>query len=264
MSPSTSGTPVLRAWRRIPGPPHDPVKARLLRLHRALERRFGPQRWWPGRTPFEVSVGAILTQHTAWTSAKRAIGSLRREGALTARAVDAIREAELARLIRAAGTYRLKARRLKAFTRWLVDRAGGRFAFLRAAPLDALRRELLEVPGLGPETVDAILLYAAGRPVFVAEAYARRVLARHGLVSPRDGYERVRRFVEAHLPSDPALFNEFHALLVEVGKRACRTIPVCDGCPLAADLITRTPRSHRPAARRHPGRRASGRARPSP
>lgn len=212
------------------------MKARLLRLYRALARRFGPQRWWPGRTPFEISVGAILTQHTAWSNAALAIRALRRRRLLHARGIDAITEAELAGVIRSAGTFRLKARRVKGFTRWLIDRFGGRYEGMRRAPLHALRADLLTVPGLGPETADAILLYAAGRPVFVADAYARRVLERHRLLPPGTGYEDARRFLESHLPSDPALFNEFHALLVQVGKRNCRTRPECETCPLGFDL----------------------------
>jgi endonuclease-3 related protein len=224
-----------------PGPPRDPVKGRLLRLYRALERRFGPQQWWPGRTPFEVAVGAILTQHTAWTNAARGVAALRGRRLLTPAALAAVPERDVARLIRAAGTYRLKARRLRAFTRWLLDRFGGRFGRMRQAPLVPLRCELLDVPGLGPETADAILLYAAGRPVFVADAYARRVLARHRLIRAAAGYEEARAFLEAHLPSDPALFNELHALLVAVGKRYCRTIPRCADCPLRFDLRGRGP-----------------------
>ena len=202
----------------------------------ALERRFGPQRWWPGRTAYEVAVGAVLTQHTAWTNAARAVAALRARHLLRPDRVAALREAELAATIRAAGTYHLKARRLLALTRWLLARFGGRFDGLRRAPLLPLRRELLALHGLGPETVDAILLYAAGRPLFVADAYARRVLVRHGLLPPGAGYEQARGFVEAHLPSDPALFNELHALLVAVAKAHCRTVPCCEGCPLRFDL----------------------------
>lgn len=227
---------MLTHWRRIPGPPRDDVKARLLRLYRALLRRFGRQGWWPGRTPFEIAAGAILTQHTAWTNAARAIAALRAEPALSATAIDRMSAPRLAAIIRPAGTYRLKARRLKAFTRWLVVRHGGRFGGLRQTPLAIARAELLRVPGLGPETADAILLYAAHRPVFVADAYARRALARHGLLSPRASYEDARAFLEAHLPSDPALFNEFHALLVALGKRHCRATAHCDDCPLGFDL----------------------------
>jgi endonuclease III related protein len=225
-------------WRGIPGPERDPIKARLLRLYRDLARRFGPQHWWPGRTPFEIATGAILAQHTAWTNAARAIAALRRARLLSAERVDRVAESHLAETIRAAGTYRLKAQRLKAFTRWLVARHDGDFAGLRAAPLASLRAELLAISGLGPETADAILLYAAHRPVFVADAYARRALARHGLISANVSYDDARRFIEAHLPSDPALFNEFHALLVALGKQYCRTVPDCTPCPLRYDLPT--------------------------
>lgn len=219
----------------------------------ALAARFGPQRWWPGRTPFEIAAGAILTQHTAWMNAARAVAALGRARLLFPQRLAAASPDALARVIRAAGTYRVKARRLQAFARWLRDRFGGRFEPMRLAPLAPLRRELLEVPGLGPETADAILLYAAGRPVFVADAYVRRVLARHGLVPPGAGYEAVRARVEAHLPSDPALFNELHALLVAVGKSHCRAVPRCAECPLRYDL-----RGHPPGG--VTGRRGSGAA----
>ena len=223
MSPSMASAtprrgPALTAYRRIPGPPRDPVKARLLRLHVALLRRLGPQRWWPGRSPYEIAVGAILTQNTAWTNAARAVAALRAQRLLDPRRLVATPEAELGAVIRTAGTYRIKARCLLDFTRWLLERHGGRFHALRRAPLAPLRAEMLGVRGLGPETVDAILVYAAGRPVFVADAYARRVLARHRLLAPGTGYEEARAFVEAHLPSDPALLGELHALLVAAGK----------------------------------------------
>ena len=232
---------MLTAWRRIPGPPRDRIKARLLRLYRALLTRYGPQDWWPARTPFEVAVGAILTQHTAWSGAARAVAALRARGLLAPHRLAFGDDALVAALVRPAGTYRLKARRLRDFARWLVARFAGDFREMRRAPLGPLRREVLSVPGLGPETADAILLYAAGRPVFVADAYTRRVLARHRLV-PRDaGYEQARLFVEAHLPSDPALFNEFHALLVAVAKAHCRTVPRCERCPLSPDLGGRGP-----------------------
>jgi len=235
--PSTrSGRPALSAWRRIPGPPRDAVRARLLRLYRDLLRAFGPQGWWPGDSPFEIAVGAILTQHTAWSQAARAVAALRARRLLSARAIVAAPDGVLLGAIRPAGTYRLKSRRVRDFSAWLLARFGGRFEGMRRAPLADIRRDLLTVPGLGPETADAILLYAAGRPVFVADAYARRVLARHRLLSARADYETARAFVETHLPSDPALFNEFHALLVAAGKDHCRTIARCDGCPLRHDL----------------------------
>ena len=218
------------------------MRARLLRVYRDLLRRFGPQGWWPGRSPFEIALGAILTQHTAWSQAARAVAALRARRLLDPQALAQASDATLHEAIRPAGTYRLKARRVRDFTEWLLARFDGRFERMRRAPLDALRRELLAVPGLGPETVDAILLYAAGRSVFVADAYARRVLSRHRLLSPRADYETARAFVEGHLPSDPALFNELHALLVTVGKTFCRTVPLCRECPLRRDLAGRPPR----------------------
>ena len=242
MSPSIgSGRPLLARWRRIPGPPRDGVKARLLRLYAALERRYGPQRWWPGRTSYEIAVGAILVQFTAWGNAARAIRELRSRGLLSPTRLAAAAEADVAAAVRAAGPYRLKARRVRAFTRWLLERFGGRFHRMRRAPLSPLRQDLLRVNGIGLETADAILLYAAGRPVFVVDEYARRVLERHGLIAPKAAYEAIRAFVEAHLPSDPALFNEYHALLVAVGRDHCGTVPRCDGCPLRFDLRGRGP-----------------------
>ena len=225
----------------MPGPPRDRAKRRLLRLYGALLRRFGRQRWWPGRTPYEVAVGAVLAQHTAWVNAAHAIAALRSRRLLTPARVADLSVSDLARVIRPAGTHRVKARRLQALTRWLVGSSSGSFDRMRTAPLGPLRRSLLEIPGLGPETADAILLYAVGRPVFVADAYARRVLARHRLIGPTAGYEEARAWLEAHLPSDPGLFNEFHALLVAVGKSNCRTVPHCDDCPLRPDLRGRAP-----------------------
>lgn len=218
------------------------MRARLLRVYRDLLRRFGHQHWWPGRSPFEIATGAILTQHTAWSQAARAVAALRARRLLSPRALARAPIAVLREAIRPAGTYRLKAARLREFTAWLLARFDGRFEGMRRAPLGPLRRELLAVPGLGPETVDAILLYAAARPVFVADAYVRRVLTRHRLLSPRADYETARAFVEAHLPSDPELFNELHALLVTVGKTYCGPVPLCAECPLYRDLDGRPPR----------------------
>jgi endonuclease-3 related protein len=227
--------------RGAPGPLRDRSKARLLRLYTALYRRFGPQRWWPGRSPYEIAVGAVLTQHTAWGNAARAIAHLRARRLLTPARLSRVDLGTLARVIRAAGTPQVKARRLRSLTRWIVDHVDGRMHRLRELPLDSLRASLLEVPGVGAETADAILLYAAGRPVFVADAYARRVLARHRLIDGRAGYEEARRWLEAHLPSDPELFNEFHALLVAVGKSNCRSLPRCEDCALRFDLRGRRP-----------------------
>jgi endonuclease III related protein len=213
----------------------------LLRLYAALRGRFGGQHWWPGRTPYEVAVGAVLTQHTAWPNAARAVEALRARRLLKPARLAALDASDLAAVIRSAGTPRVKARRILALTGWLVESMGGSFRRLRTAPLVPLRRRLLDITGLGPETADAILLYAAGRPVFVADAYTRRVLSRHRLIGRAAGYEEARAWLEAHLPSDPTLFNEFHALLVAVGKSNCRTAPRCEDCPLRADLQGRGP-----------------------
>ena len=186
-------------------------------------------------------MGAVLTQHTAWPNAARAVEALRAKRLLTPARVAAFNASLLAGVIRSAGTPSVKARRILALTDWLVESMGGNFSRLRTAPLVALRRRLLDIQGLGPETADAILLYAAGRPVFVADAYTRRILSRHRLIGPASGYEETRAWLEAHLPSDPALFNEFHALFVAVGKSNCRTAPNCEDCPLRADLQGRAP-----------------------
>ena len=221
--------------------PH-PLRRRLLRLYERLHRRYGPQRWWPARARFEVVVGAILTQNAAWRNAERAIARLRAANALDLAAVLALRPARLATLLRPSGTFRVKARRLRAFAGHVSRRHGGRLGRLLALPLPSLRAELRGIPGIGPETADAIALYAAGRPIFVVDAYTRRILGRHRLVDPDSDYATVQAFVMAHLPHDPALFNEFHALLVRVGKEHCRTRPRCEGCPLRFDLRGRPPR----------------------
>lgn len=181
-------------------------------------------------------MGAILTQNTAWANVERALAALKSRGLLTPARLGVLPVPRLARLIRPSGTYRVKARRLSAFLAFLRRRCRGDLSRLVVAPLDALRSELLGVSGLGPETADSILLYALGRPVFVVDAYTRRVVARHFLLSPGAGYEEVRLFFERHLPSDPRLFNEYHALLVAAGKQYCRSRPRCDKCPLRFDL----------------------------
>lgn len=218
------------------------VRRRLLGLYAALHGGFGPQHWWPARTRFEVVVGAILTQNTAWANVERALAALRSLKLLTHARLAALPLPRLARLIRSSGTFRVKARRLRAFLAYLNGRYGGSLDRMNRAPLDDLRRELLAVPGVGPETADSILLYALGRPVFVVDAYTRRVVSRHRLL-PRDAsYEEVRGFFERHLPGDPRLFNEYHALLVAVGKEYCRSRPRCAQCPLRFDLRGRPPR----------------------
>jgi endonuclease-3 related protein len=202
-----------------------------------LHQRLGPQGWWPARTRLEVILGAILTQNTAWSNAAVAVGRLRRAGLLNLAKLHTASRSELEHCIRPAGFYRQKAATIRNFLNWLERACGGSLAKLFALPAEEARRELLKVRGFGPETVDAILLYAGRRAFFVADAYTRRILARHRLVSARAGYSAVQQFLQQHLPPDQALFNQFHALLVEVGKRFCRRQqPDCEACPLKAFL----------------------------
>lgn len=189
-------------------------------------------------------MGAILTQNAAWRNAARALARLRRARALDLGALLALSPGRLAALIRPSGTYRVKARRLRALAQHVRTRHGGRLARLLALPLPALRAELRAIPGIGAETADAIALYAAGRPVFVVDAYTRRILVRHRLVRPDVRDAALQALLMAHLPHDPALFNEFHALLVRVAKEHCRARPECRGCPLRPDLRGRPPRPY--------------------
>ena len=221
MSPSTR-SPVLTGWRRIPGPPRDAVKARLLRLHVALLRRFGPQRPWPGRSAYEIAVGVILAPNPTRSDVPRAIAALRQRRLLDAHRLMRVPEATLATVIRPAGASRVGARRVRTFTAWLLRRCNGRFDRLRRAPLAPLRAEMLAILGLGPETVDAILLHAAHRPIALPDASTRRLLVRHRLIRAGAGYETARAFLEAHLPSDPRLFHELHALVLAAGTAARR------------------------------------------
>ena len=207
---------VLSGWRRIPGPARDPAKARLLRLRRTLLRRLGSQAGHPGRSAYEIALGIVLTRHRASPDAAQPLAALRSRRLLDPRRLLAVPEADLAEIV---GTGRSTARKARGFTAWLVTRFDGRFEEMRRAPLAALRGELRAVSDLGPETADAILLYAANRPVFVAGTSARRVLAHHRFVPAGAGYEAARAFAEAHLPSDPALFRELHGLLVAASHR---------------------------------------------
>ncbi|MBI4576266.1 MAG: endonuclease III domain-containing protein [Planctomycetes bacterium] len=209
-------------------------RAELLAIYRSLLAAFGPQRWWPARTPFEVCVGAILTQNTAWTHVERAIANLRRERVLGPRKLRRLAPRRLAGLLRPAGYFNVKERRLRAFLDLIHERHGGSIRrLLRQEPV-RLREELLGVKGIGKETADSMVLYAAGAPRFVVDAYTHRVLCRHGLAAPGDGYDAVQALFEDALPREARLYNEYHALLVHLGKDYCRSRrPRCESCPLA-------------------------------
>jgi len=206
-----------------------------MQMYRRLLRALGPQHWWPARHPFEVMVGAILTQATAWHNVERAIDNLRQAGALSAERLAATPRARLHSLIRPAGYFRQKAVRLHTLSRWALDRFQGRPGRMFRVKPRRLREELLRISGIGPETADAILLYAGHQPLFVIDAYTRRIFGRHFLIDGREPYEAVQRLVMDRLPKSPKLFNEFHALLVELGRRHChRRAPDCERCPLQA------------------------------
>jgi endonuclease-3 related protein len=211
----------------------------LSEAYAKLLAAFGPQHWWPGESPFEVLVGAVLVQNTAWRNVERAMENLRDAGLMKPRKLYAIPESELAELIRPAGYYQVKARRLRNLLRFVVEHYDGSLDAMFSVGVSTLREELLGVNGIGPETADAILLYAGGLPSFVVDAYAHRVLARHGWIGYEADYHEIKDYIEASLPQDAALYNEYHALLVRVGKEYCRkTGPKCEACPLAPLLPT--------------------------
>jgi len=205
---------------------------RLREIYALLYDRFGPQGWWPGDGAFEVIVGAILTQNTNWANVVKAISNLKAAGCMDVERLAAIRLEELAELIRPAGYYRVKARRLKSFLAWLSGAYGGLLENLEQISTGGLREELLSIKGIGPETADSILLYAFGRPQFVVDSYTARIAARHGLIEPPVDYERLQDLFESNLKPDATLFNEYHALLTRLGKEFCRPRPRCAGCPL--------------------------------
>jgi endonuclease III related protein len=203
----------------------------------ALFLAHGEQHWWPGRTPFEIIVGAILVQNTTWVNAARAIANLRQAKLLTPAALEKVPQATLARLIRSSGYFRQKARKLKAFLKFLRSEHRGSLAAMFRTPTATLRHQLLAVHGIGPETADSILLYAGNHPVFVVDAYTRRILQRHGLATGKESYEGIRGLFEKSLSNDPQLFNEFHALIVHTGKNFCSTrAPLCSQCALQSFL----------------------------
>ncbi len=222
-------TESLQAANSLPEIP--PFNART--YYDALFAAQGPQHWWPGRAPFEIIVGAILVQNTSWTNVATAIEHLRRAKLLTPRAIEKISAARLQRLIRSSGYFRQKTKKLKAFVRFLRREYQGSLSKMSRAPTQPLRDQLLAIHGIGPETADSILLYAAKHPVFVIDAYTRRILERHGHPHARLGYEDVRQLFERNLGPDVALYNEFHALIVHTGKHFCRPRdPRCGECPL--------------------------------
>ena len=201
-------------------------------IYDRLYARYGRQNWWPADTPFEVMVGAVLTQATSWTNVERAIARLKEEDALSPAAIRAMDAETLAKLIYSSGFYNAKAIRLKALVRYMGDAYDDDIEAMRADDGVRLRRELLAVKGIGEETADAILLYALGKPSFVIDAYTRRLFNRLGITPDSEDYSAYQQMFSDNLPSDTALFSEYHALIVQHCKEACRKTPVCEGCCL--------------------------------
>jgi len=209
----------------------------LVSIYRRLYSRFGPQGWWPAKTPFEVIIGAILTQNTSWLNVEKAIRNLRKSRLLTPSRLYGLTTGYLGSLIKPAGYYNVKAGRLKEFLGFLFKNYGGSLRRMSGIDTAALRSQLLSVKGIGPETADSILLYALDRPVFVVDAYTRRVLLRHRLIEEGATYDEIQGIFLKNLKPGLRLFNEYHALLVRLGKEFClKSKPRCKSCPLGAIL----------------------------
>ena len=204
----------------------------LTDIYNILYKTFGPRSWWPGDTPFEIAVGAILTQNTNWGNVEKAIGNLKKARALNAKTLLGMSHAELASLIRPAGYFNIKAERLGHFLSFLAARYKGSMKRMKREDAHLLREHLLGVKGIGPETADSILLYALEKPVFVIDAYTKRILQRHKLVPEKAGYHELQEIFHESLPLDAELFNEYHALFVMLGKHYCKPKPKCEGCPM--------------------------------
>ncbi len=204
----------------------------LLQIYQKMFDALGPRHWWPGETPFEVIIGAILTQNTNWSNVEKAIKNLKTAGKLSPEGMYELSVTELAELIRPSGFFNVKAKRVKAFINWLFSRYKGNLSKMFAQDLQALRSELLSVKGIGPETADSILLYAGNMPTFVVDAYTHRIFSRHELIPEESTYDEIKSFFEENLPEDVQLFNEYHALIVNIGKTFCKTKKVCEPCPL--------------------------------
>ncbi len=208
------------------------ISDQLNEIYQLLFDRFGPQHWWPGQTQFEIITGAILTQNTNWANVEKAIANLKSADCLTPERLYHLEVSQLAELIRPAGYYNIKTKRLKNFINWLFDNYDGKPTNLKTVDTGQLRAELLAIKGIGYETADSILLYAFERPVFVVDAYTARIAFRHQLIEPDADYEQLRELFQSNLPEDVQLFNEYHALLVRAGKEFCKPKAKCHGCPL--------------------------------
>jgi len=203
----------------------------LQQIYQKLYDHFGPQNWWPAETPFEVIIGAILTQNTTWSNVEKAIENLEKQGLIGPEKLHKIENKDLEKLIISSGYYRQKTKKIKNFTSFLWEKYDGKLKKLLELPSSRLREELLSIKGIGKETADSIILYAADKPVFVIDNYTKRVLSRVGITQEKN-YDKLQELFHDKLPQDTQLFNEFHALLVNLGKDYCKRKPKCDNCPL--------------------------------
>jgi len=221
----------------VSGPVHSKrLAARLQDFYDRMSGHYGPTHWWPGDTDFEIAIGAILTQNTAWTNVEKAIVNLKAARLLSPKNMLEASGEVLETALRPSGYFRQKAKRVRLFCEHLIAHHGGSLRRMSARPQPELREELLALNGIGPETADDILLYACDKPVFVVDAYTRRILSRHALIAPNMDYEALRALLESHVPSDLHTYREYHGLIVWTGKDFCRTRPRCEGCPLAPTL----------------------------
>lgn len=212
------------------------MKKELADIYRRLSEHYGPTHWWPGDSPFEIAVGAVLTQNTAWTNVERAIVNLKRERLLNPKAILESSDDLLHEALRPSGYFRVKTIRLRSFCRYLIEQYKGSMARMAKQPLEVLRKELLAVDGIGPETADDILLYACNKPIFVVDAYTRRILSRHGLVPAKGDYHDLQRVFHQNVRADVHVYGEYHGLIVFTGKDFCRRNPKCENCPLSPTL----------------------------
>ena len=210
----------------------DYMQNKLMDMFKLMLDRFGPQNWWPGDGPFEMMAGAILTQNTNWTNVEKALANLKKDNMLSVEQIYEISTEKLAEYIRPAGYYNIKSKRLKNLVSLIADEYEGDISRLFNEDIDSQRMALLSVKGIGPETADSIILYAAKKPIFVIDAYTYRILSRHNMVDEQATYDELQDLFMVSLEPDHALFNEFHALIVRNGKEYCKKTPKCDNCPL--------------------------------
>jgi endonuclease-3 related protein len=210
------------------------VANKVFRIYQILYDYYGRQNWWPADSRLEVIIGAILAQNTAWRNVEKAISNLKKRKLINLKKLSQLSHSELGKLIRASGFYNIKAKRLQAIINFLIDKYSGKIDLLKKEQLSVLRNNLLSVNGIGEETADSILLYGLDKPVFVIDAYTKRIFSRHHLIDTKSQYRDVQKFITNNLPKSVKVYQEYHALLVRLAKEYCRTKPICNNCPIKA------------------------------